>query len=75
MKIQKVTVENNQNERCPRYVRIRQLEEMLQWSVSTIWRKSKDGSFVKPVKLSERITAWPANEVNAWLKSKEDAAK
>jgi prophage regulatory protein len=31
------------------------------------WRKVKNGSFVKPYKLSERVTAWKVGEVRAWM--------
>jgi len=49
------------------YIRLPELKRLLQWSASTVWRKSKDGSFVRPVRLSQRITAWPRAEVNAWM--------
>lgn len=49
------------------YIRLPELKRLLQWSASTVWRKSKDGSFVRPIRLSQRITAWPRSEVNAWL--------
>ena len=34
---------------------------------STLWRWVNAGKFPKPVKLSERVTAWHAEEVRAWL--------
>lgn len=52
------------------YIRLPELKQLLQWSASTIWRKSKNLTFVRPVKLSERITAWPRAEVRAWLAAK-----
>jgi predicted DNA-binding transcriptional regulator AlpA len=36
-------------------------------SPATLWRKVKDGTFVRPVKLSARITAWSRAEVQAWF--------
>lgn len=39
---------------------------------STIWEKTKNGEFPKPVKLSEHITAWKAEDVLNWLASKEE---
>jgi len=49
------------------YVRERQILAMLPFSKSTLWRKVKEGSFPKPVKLSERVTAWRVDEINDWM--------
>ena len=45
-------------------------------SSATLWRKCKTGTFPKPVKLSERVTAWRVGDVRNWLEaqSKEGAA-
>jgi predicted DNA-binding transcriptional regulator AlpA len=40
----------------------------VQFSKSTLWRKSADGSFVKATKLSTGITAWRVGDVRQWLK-------
>ena len=34
---------------------------------STLWRWVNAGTFPKPVKLSERVTAWKTSEVQAWI--------
>lgn len=34
---------------------------------STLWRWVAAGTFPKPVKLSERVTAWRAADVQAWV--------
>lgn len=39
----------------------------LPFSAATLWRKVRDGSFPKPVRLSERVTAWRVGDVRAWL--------
>ena len=39
----------------------------LPFSAPTLWRKVKAGTFPKPVKLSERVTAWNVGTVRAWL--------
>lgn len=39
----------------------------LPFSAPTLWRKVKNGTFPKPVKLSKRITAWRVGDVRAWL--------
>ena len=54
------------------YVRQKQLIDggILPFSAKTLWRKVKDGTFVQPVKLGERITAWRVEEVRQWLDSR-----
>ena len=42
----------------------------LPFSAPTLWRKVKAGTFPKPVKLSERITAFKVGEVRAWLNAR-----
>lgn len=39
----------------------------LPFSAPTLWRKVKDGTFPKPIKLSERVTAWRVGDVRAWI--------
>jgi prophage regulatory protein len=39
----------------------------LPFSAPTLWRKVGAGTFPKPVKLSERVTAWRAGDIRAWL--------
>lgn len=52
------------------YVRQAQLiPAILPFSPATLWRKVKDGSFPQPIKLSDRITAWRMDDVEAWLES------
>lgn len=41
----------------------------LPFSAPTLWRKVKAGTFPKPVKLSERVTAWEVRAVRAWIAS------
>ncbi len=47
----------------------------LPFSAATIWRKVKDGTFPKPLKLSVGITAWQVGAVRAWLASKAGVTK
>ncbi|WP_082752857.1 helix-turn-helix transcriptional regulator [Janthinobacterium sp. B9-8] len=37
------------------------------FSATTLWRRCKAGSFPSPIKLSERVTAWRAEDVRQWL--------
>jgi prophage regulatory protein len=36
-------------------------------SAATLWRWVKRGLFPRPVKLSERVTAWRAEDVQQWM--------
>ena len=40
---------------------------LLPISSATLWRMVRAGKFPKPVKLTEGVTAWRADEVQAWL--------
>ena len=58
------------------YVRVNQLTKLIPISKASVWRKVKEGTFPKPVKLGERITAWRMDEIEAWLVARhEEAAK
>jgi len=39
----------------------------LPFSAPTLWRKVKAGTFPKPTKLSERVTAWRVGDVRKWI--------
>lgn len=43
-------------------------------SPATIWRWVKSGTFPAPIKLSERVTAWDAQAVDAWIKERAAVA-
>lgn len=54
------------------YLRQAQLiPRILPFSAATLWRKVKNGTFPKPVKLSDRITAWRVSDVQGWMESRE----
>jgi predicted DNA-binding transcriptional regulator AlpA len=55
------------------YLRQRQVLGLVPFSAATLWRKSKDGTFPKPVKLSAGVTAWKASAVQQWLAERESA--
>ncbi len=38
-------------------------------SPATLWRWVKAGKFPAPIRLSDRVTAWEASKVNAWIQS------
>lgn len=39
----------------------------LPFSAPTLWRMVARGTFPKPVRLSERVTAWNVGAVRAWM--------
>lgn len=47
---------------------------ILPFGPALLWRKVKDGTFPAPVKLSEGITAWPADKVDAWIQKRSEEA-
>ena len=49
------------------FSRQRRVEEVLCVSVPTLWRMCRDGEFPKPFKLTDKITVWKNDEVNAWF--------
>lgn len=50
------------------FVRQSQLiPHIIPFSSTTLWRKVKAGDFPAPVKLSQRVTAWRAEDVRAWM--------
>ncbi|HEJ9057483.1 TPA: AlpA family phage regulatory protein [Serratia fonticola] len=55
-------------------IRPKRLAELLGVSESTIWRKAKNGTLPKPVKLSERVVAFDAVEINKWLVERREVA-
>lgn len=55
-----------------RLVRINQLPEFgITYSRMTLWRKTKDGSFPAPIKLSSRCVAWRVSAIEAWIAERE----
>jgi len=43
--------------------------KVLPYSPSTIWRKCRDGSFPKSIKVSPGITAWRVGDIRRYLES------
>ncbi|POA99826.1 hypothetical protein C2134_04440 [Chromobacterium sinusclupearum] len=56
------------------YVRLSDLRPIIPLSDSSIWRRVKAGTFPAPVKLSERVTAWKAEDIRQWLDEQGQAA-
>lgn len=53
----------------PNAAHVRQpvLEILFACSSSTVWRRVKDGRIPKPLKISDRVTAWQVGELRAAL--------
>jgi prophage regulatory protein len=52
------------------FIRAAQLiPHVVPFSQATLWRKTQIGEFPRPVKLSERVTAWRVSDVRAWLEA------
>ena len=43
----------------------------LPFSAPTLWRKVRNGTFPRPMKLSPRVTAWNVGLVRAWMREQE----
>lgn len=65
------TASKPQSQNSYGYMRQKELMTLVPFSPATLWRKVKDGTFVKPTKLSTRITAWNRTQVFEWLNRQE----
>ncbi len=50
------------------------IPHIVPFSSATLWRKCKAGHFPKPVKLSERVTAWKISSIREWLEAQANGA-
>jgi len=48
------------------YLRLKDVIKRVPVAKSTIWLWVSDGKFPAPVKLSERVTAWPVSSIELW---------
>ena len=53
------------------FLRLPQVLTRVPISRSTLWRRVHDGSFPKPVKLSDRITVWRSEDIDGWMKNQQ----
>ena len=44
-----------------------QVLRLVPFSKSTLWRRVKEGSFPKPLKLSDRVTVWRVEDIRQWI--------
>jgi len=52
------------------FVRLRQLlsSAVIPFSATTAWRRVREGTFPRPVRISSQITAWRVGEIREWLR-------
>jgi prophage regulatory protein len=56
------------------YVRLPELLRVVGFSRATLYRMIADGKFVRPIKFSERISAWDSDAVRSWIDDRKKAA-
>jgi prophage regulatory protein len=49
------------------FLRQRQVLAFVPISKSTLWRRIQARTFPEPVKLSERVTVWRAEDIRRWI--------
>jgi prophage regulatory protein len=57
------------------FLRQPQVLSLIPISKSTLWRRVRARTFPVPVKLSERITVWNAEEVRMWIDSQRNSSR
>lgn len=58
-----------------KYLRIKQVAELVGLSRATIYNMEKAGTFPKKTPLGERAVAWRESEVAAWMESRKNIEK
>lgn len=56
------------------FIRLQELLKRIPVGRSTIWFWVQEGKFPAPVKLSDRVTAWPVAAIEQWEAEKLTAA-
>jgi prophage regulatory protein len=57
-----------------RFIRTRQVLEMIGVSRTTLWRMVQAGTFPQPVRVTKRSRAFLLDAVEAWMKARTDAS-
>lgn len=58
-----------------KFIRLRAVMSMTGMAKGSIYRLAADGAFPKPLKLSERSSAWIESDVAAWIQSRIEASR
>lgn len=56
------------------FIRLQDVLKRIPVGKSTIWNWVQEGKFPPPVKLSDRVTAWPVAAIEQWEAEKLTAA-
>ncbi len=69
--------QNLQSKNLPQtgLIRLRQVLLVIPVSASTWWAGVKDGRFPKPIKLSQRVTVWKAEDIRALIGGRSDCSE
>ena len=51
------------------------LPAVIPFSRATIWRRVAEGTFPKPVKLSNRVCAWRVRDVRRWIQEQTASSR
>ena len=51
------------------------IPDVVPFSAATLWRRCKAGKFPKPIKLSERVTAWRVGDIREFLDAQRKKAE
>ena len=67
---------NNQQAILPAegFIRVNQLSQILGVAIVTCWRWSAQGRLPAPLKLSDRVTVWRAEDIRAFINAQGKAA-
>ncbi len=50
-----------------KFLRLKQVIEIIGVSKATIWRWVNDGTFPKPIKISAMVTVWKNSDIEAYM--------
>jgi prophage regulatory protein len=67
--------QQNPQQHPTHFLRLPTVKARTALSGSSIWAKVKNGTFPKPIKLSENCTAWNAADVEAWAQARITASQ
>ena len=56
------------------FIRVNQLSQILGVAIVTCWRWSAKGRLPAPLKLSDRVTVWRAEDIRAFINAQGKAA-
>lgn len=61
---------NGQLDRLQKFLRLKEVEELVGLKRSSIYNKMQDGTFPTCIRLSTRAVAWRESDIAAWQASK-----